>query len=410
MYISSLLKEHDMEILFNIIHWVTLGLTFYLGLRLFRDLADVSQWFVRTSRKMTMDTFYNRHKLAGLIVVSISISALTMWTNGVGNIWAFSVIGILSFFLFFTGYINPRFMMRSQQNGGCYYTINDAKDVLTNDTSLIVMEVGGVAKAHPDEHVLRPHVVSSKEAPDDEDIVMTYCGLTNMGIAYKPEINGKSLDLGVMTQLENNLVMWDKNTGEPIQQFWGTLESTGPHGPRMEEWPSFRMPLWAFEKEYPEGKVFLNKISPLYKNPVLAIYDNIIHLIFKHAVGKQAIDEAPAFPTIKKFDERLPNKEKVYGVNVGVDYVAYTKKFIQEQGDLFSVKIGGKDIVVAYHQEFDSVGMYVNKIGKPINKISLGGKSGLEQLPRLETMKSEAYWVVWQNFFPQTDVNRAASL
>ena len=41
-----------------------------------------------------------------------------------------------------------------------------------------------------------------------EDIVLTYCGLSNLGIAYTPSLGGKPLDLHPMTQLENNLATW----------------------------------------------------------------------------------------------------------------------------------------------------------------------------------------------------------
>ena len=72
---------------------------------------------------------------------------------------------------------------------------------------------------------------------------MTYCGLTNMGIAYTPELKGQPLEFKVMTQLRNNLVMWDMNNGEPIQQFWGAAATDGEQGVRMTEWPTLRMQL-----------------------------------------------------------------------------------------------------------------------------------------------------------------------
>ncbi len=94
------------------------------------------------------------------------------------------------------------------------------------------------------------------------------------------------------------------------------------------------------------------------------------------------------------------------GANVGDDYVAYTEKVIHEHGDLMNVEPGGHDVVVAYHKDFESVGMYVNDSGGPVSRIEFGGNSDRGQLTRLPTMKAQAYWVVWQNFFPQTDVNR----
>lgn len=395
-----------MNLFVNILHWAALAGTFYFALRMFRDLADISQWFVRTSRAKTIGTFYNRHQFALAFLTSGAVAILTFTFFGAGSLWLLLPVLAISAFLFFSGYINPRFMMRAQQDSAQYFSIAEAKKHLTPDTSLIVMEAGGVARGHPDEHVLRPHVTSPKEQPGGDDVIMTYCGLTNMGIAYEPVIDGERVELGVMTQLENNLVMWDKKTGEPIQQFWGTLERTGPEGPRMPEWPSFRMPLSAFEKTYPNGEVFLNLIPTLFQNPFYAIYDRVIHMIFKHAIDLQAKNEAPAFPTIDHVDNRLPSKQKIYGANVGKDYVAYTKDFIRENGDLLNVNIDGQDIIVAYHEDVDSVGMYVNDTGKPVNQIAFGGAGNTGKLNRLATMKAEAYWIVWQNFFPKTDVNR----
>ncbi len=399
-----------MSILLEFLHWFSLLALCYVSFRLFRDLADLSQWIVQTPRDKTMWTFYHRHQLAAAAGGLWLVSFLTWLLGGAGLGVIFWVVTVVAAFAFYSGYINPSIMMRAQQYSARYYTIEEAKKHLTPETSLIVIEAHGQARGHPDNHILRPHVAGTKDGLGGENVVMTYCGLTNMGIAYKPEIDGKALELGVMTQLENNLVLWDKKSGEPIQQFWGTKESSGPEGARMPEWPSFRMPVSAFEKAFPEGKIFLNPIPGFFENPFLAIYDRLMHMIFTHGIADQAVSDAPTFPTIKRFDDRLPNKAKIYGANVGKDYVAYTEDFIHENGDLLNVEIGGRDIVVAYHPDFDSVGMYYNDSGTPVTRIAFGGESDQGLLPRLETMKAQAYWVVWQNFYPQTDVNRPAKL
>ena len=101
---------------------------------------------------------------------------------------------------------------------------------------------------------------------------------------------------------------------------------------------------------------------------------------------------------------------KIYGANVGEDYIVYTEEFIHEHNDLLNVEIGDRDIVVAYHKDFDSVGMYYNDTGTPVTRIEFGGESDQGHLPRLETMKAQAYWVVWQNFFPRSEVNRSPKL
>lgn len=49
---------------------------------------------------------------------------------------------------------------------------------------------------------------------------------------------------------------------------------------------------------------------------------------------------------------------------MGDDYVAYMEEFIHEHSDLLNIVLGGQDVVVAYHKDFDSVGMYVNNTGE----------------------------------------------
>ena len=78
--------------------------------------------------------------------------------------------------------------------------------------------------------------------------------------------------------------------------------------------------------------------------------------------------------------------------------------------DLLNIEVGGRNIVVTYHEDFGSVGMYYNDTGTPVTRVEFGGDSDQGQLSRLETMKAEAYWVVWQNFFPQSEVNRPPKL
>ncbi|MDH3967353.1 MAG: DUF3179 domain-containing protein, partial [Rhodospirillales bacterium] len=399
-----------MSALIELLHWLSLIAAAYLSFRLFRDLADLSQWLVQTPRGKTMWTFYHRHPLAAATAGLWLMALLTWWFGEAGLGAVFWPVGVLAALAFYSGYVNPHIMMRAQQHNARYYPIEDARKHIKPDTSLIVIEANGEARGHPDDHILRPHVAGTEDGLGGENVVMTYCGLTHLGIAYKPEIDGEPLELGVMTQLENNLVLWDKRSGEPIQQFWGTKECTGPGGSRMPEWPSFRMPLWAFEKAFPDGKVFLNPIPGLFENPFLALYDRLMHMIFVHGITDQATKDEPTFPTIKRFDDRLPNKAKIYGANVGEDYVAYTEDFIHEHGDLLNVEIGGRDIVVAYHKDLDSVGMYCNDTGAAVASIDFGGDSDRGRLPRLESMKAQAYWVVWQNFYPRTEVNRAPKL
>jgi hypothetical protein len=388
------------------VFWISLIGALAISFRLFRDLADLSQWIIKTPRNVIMATFYNRHVWATAFVL-LWLLATVIQIKGAAGYWpGYLIISAAALFMTFSGYINPSIMMRAQPRSGRFVTIEMAKSRVNPDESVIVIEANGGARAHPDYQILRPHIAGTAEGLGGENVVMTYCGLTHMGIAYKPEVGGKELDLGVMTQLENNLVMFDKITGEPIQQFWGTLEKDGKAGPAMPQWPSFRMPFKAFAQAFPDGKVFVNPIPTFAENPFLAIYDPLMDMIFRHGINDQAIKERPTFPTIDHFDDRLPNKTKIFGVNVGDDYVAYTLNYIKSASKIINTEIGGRAIAIYYDPTFDSVGMYYNTTGKNITKLDFYGKQGARKLERVETMKSEAYWVVWANFFPTTDLNR----
>ncbi|CAE7302317.1 unnamed protein product, partial [Symbiodinium necroappetens] len=123
-----------------------------------------------------------------------------------------------------------------------------------------------------------------------------------------------------MTQLENNLVMYDKNSMEPVQQLWGTTENRMEcqcgleKVERMKEWPTYRLTLKDFCKAWPGAKVFVNDYStkglkPTFsENPVVYLYDLMMDTIFAQSIIYQKTNEKPVFPTLKHVDSRLPSK------------------------------------------------------------------------------------------------------
>jgi len=315
-------------------------------------------------------------------------------------------------------------MFRAQQHEATFVTVDEAADYMqrslntahfgpdpyasVDDINVVVLETDNGAYAYSDYYLLQPHVVKG-DTIDGEEVIMTYCGLTNLAIAYSPVIDDQELDLTVMTQLKNNLVLFDKNSGEPIQQLWGTRERD-PETLKMKEWPTIRMPFSSFREIYPEGKVFINEISSFSENPVLALWDRLVrHKMMVPGVGLNWIDnEKPAFPTIEYKDKRLPMKEFVYTISVGADHVAYTKGFVKQQGNTVNVEIGGRPVVVDYDPEFDVLTAFFNTDGAPpVSDVDIFGKTDDErQLKRVNTLKSKMFWFIFAEFYPETDVNR----
>ncbi len=391
---------------------------------IFKDLADISQWVVQSSREFTMMVWYNRHIIAGIAILALLVSLLTWRTEK--KICPNLLLGFFVFvfvFNFYSGMVNPKWMFRSQQHEAKFVPVEEAPKymeqslrlahfgpesyVSADDIDVIVLETDNGAYAYSDYYLLQPHVAQG-DTIGGEDVIMTYCGLTNLGIAYSPVIDGQQLDLSVMTQLKNNLVLFDKHSGQAIQQLWGTMERD-PRQVKMKEWPTIRMPFGSFKRLYPDGKVFINEIAGFSENPILAVWDRVVrHGMMLWGVGLNWIDnEKPAFPTIEFKDRRLPMKELIYSVSIGDDHVAYSKDFIIEQGNNINVEIGGKPIVIDYDPEFDAVSAFFNTMDEAVTDIDIFGntKAGVK-LERVNTLKSRLFWFIFAEFYPDTDVNR----
>ena len=269
---------------------------------LFRDLADISQWFLKCDRQDVFETFRLRHKIAiGSAAAAVFNSAIFFKTRCV-PLPAYAAVNGTYLLLLYSGYVNPEIMMRPRNRNAIYIPAEDALDLLKREETVIVTRVGtDKHKAFPDSQVLRPHVARIGKTDDGTQVSMTYCGLTNLGIAYElpNRPDGKEVELVPLTQLENNLVLMDKSTGHIGQQINGIDETTllkkiggesyhdTSRRPPQEllkeaklhesdvgkEIPTWRMTLETFVRTYPDGHVFINdyKMFPDIKKPVKTI-------------------------------------------------------------------------------------------------------------------------------------------
>jgi len=408
----------------QILFWTSMIIAQLGAFIIFKDLADISQWVVQSTRSFTMRIWYHRYLIGAVSVAALVIALIVWW--GEPSVCHKALLGVLVFLFVFnycSGMFNPKLMFRSQQHAAKFVAVDEAAEYMqrslalahfgpdsyasVEDINVLVLETDNGAYAYSDYYLLQPHVVKG-DLIDGQEVIMTYCGLTNLGIAYSPVINNQQLDLTVMTQLKNNLVLFDKNSGEAIQQIWGTMERSKEKG-RMQEWPTIRMPFSSFKKLYPDGKVFVNEITSFNKNPVLAAWDRLVrHGMMLWGVGLNWIDnEKPAFPTIEFKDRRLPMKELIYAISVGDDHVAYSRDFIQRRGNTINVEIGGQPIVIDYDPEFESVAAFFNTTGSPVTAVDIFGqlKDGT-WLPRVNTLKSRLFWFIFVEFYPHAAVNR----
>jgi hypothetical protein len=387
----------------HIVFIVGLIVSVVVGLAYFRDLGDISQMFMRVERRYIIRFIRNEYRIlaVGLSAGVLMVLAYFLLDGGTG--WLFWPVLLLIPVLYGFPWVYVHLGLRNQMSTAKYYSIEEAKELVSPSSSVVVIEKDGIARAHPDSQIIRPHLAGNNEGLNGENVVMTYCAMANLGIGYTPVIEGTQVDLEVLAQHGNNLILRDNTTGEPIQQIYGYREKDGKTGPAMKPWPTFRMSFRGFQKAYPEGTVFLNKPS---SNLLIRLFDFAMDTAFTSGIIRQHNEAKPLMNNMTHSDDRLPNKTYVWGVDIGDDAVCYTDDFIAENDGLITTTIGGRDIVVAYDPKYESVGAWYNNSDVPVTCIDFFGESDHGKLKRVETLKSGMFWHVWVEFFQHTDINR----
>jgi hypothetical protein len=349
----------------------------------------------------------NEYKWIGAGLAAAAVMTVMHLAFGGGPAWAFWVGLVLVAVLYGFPWVWVHLGLRNQIDSAKFYPIDEARKYVAPGSPVIVMERNGKARAHPDHELMRPHLAGNEEGLDGENVVMTYCAMANLGVGYTPEIEGEKLKLEVMAQHGNNLILRDNNTGEPIQHIYGRRERDGKKSPGMKPYPTFRMSFRAFQKAYPDGEVFLNKPS---SNPFLRLLDLVTETAFSGGISQQHRWEVPVMDNMTHFDDRLPNKTYVWGINIGDDAVCYTQDFLVEHGNLVNATIGGRAIVIANDPVYESIGAWYNDSGVSVSKVDFFGESDQGNLNRVETLKPGLFWHVWVEFFQDTDINRVDAI
>ena len=398
------------------IFWASLFTALVVGGLFFRDLGDVSQIFIKVKRQNMLRAIRNEPRTLKLGMGLAGIMIVSHLVFGGGSAWAFWTGLAVTALLFGFPFIWLHVALRNQQGIAKFYSIEEARKFINPATSVLVLAHNGRARAHTDYSLARPHLASTPDGLAGENLIMTYCSMANLGMGYKAEIEGREVDIDVLAQHGNNLLLRDKANNEPIQHIYGqricdlapssdgsshcdlTAGRTG-----MPPWPTYRMTFRAFQKAYPDGEVFLNKLP---KNPILRLIDTVVDALLVVQIAQHHREEAPIMDNMTHYDNRLPNKTYVWGVEINGDSVAYTDDFIFEQDNAVNATVGGRTIVMAYDPKLESLGAWYNNSCDPVQYVDFWGNSEQGQLTRVESLRPGMFWHVWAEYFRDSDINR----
>jgi hypothetical protein len=369
------------------------GLSLLAALIGFLALGDLVQLAVSFPKAFTYRVFKVR---IPLVILALGGFAVTLWL-GVAEVqapwWALALYALVFVVLFFGGFIAPIYVMfQPQQHTARFVPLSGVAGQLPDDAEVLTVEINGDARAYPNLWIQRPHVAG--DVVGGEEVLMTYCALSHLGVAFGSELEGRKLELKLLTQLENNLILYDAVTQEPIEQISGL---TVERGLRLPMLAATMMPFSAFRTLHPEGKVFFNPPDGFLDRKVRGMMN---HLLFGKGGQFDTTSPGPVFPTITHMDSRVPPKEQVCGVTLDGKAIAFTHGYLVRNGNVATEKIGDSVITVKHFPEHGFVDVFEGEVPDvdPRGFIPAGDK-----VPRVPH-SSRVLWMIWANYYRHTDV------
>ena len=352
-------------------------------------LTDVGQ--VLGIGKAAVVTYFQNHVLVmALSAALFVVAAILNRKLGLLKTWMMAVFGVFVVGCFLaTKFVTPYILFPAQQRNAEYRTAADVDGYLEPEDTLYVVEHNGVSRAYPQKYLWQSHIFGADFG--GEEVTMTYCVLTNLPIPYVNDLNGKPMDLKVLAQTNNNLLLWDTNSGEIIQQITNTCELSKR---KLEPLPVLEMTWKSFQELYPESEVLYNPFT----SPIERVLEVLMPLEAAHG-GDEWM-----FNTVDVSDDRLPSKEKVIGVEDGGAAVAFTKEYLRNAG-ILNTRVGEKSIAIAHIAEHDIfVAFDRMKDGQEIEVTSVDAFGNTPDHGELERafIYNGPMWAVWLHYRPET--------
>jgi hypothetical protein len=274
-----------------------------------------------------------------------------------------------------------------------YVSVSEADALLSDDEIIYAVEINGEAKGYPRKHLEIPHIAGAEIG--GEEVVMTFCALSNLPVVYEQSVNDDRSDLGILLQTHNNLLMVDKESGDLIQQITGQTEFSER---RLRSFPNTMMTWKNFKRLYPDAEVFIYEFN--------RVLDSFLLAVFEGPMEKQFSEEHGAiFPTLAMEDDRLPDKELIWGLDSGGDQAAFTGAFM-EKNPVFQFSLGGNDYVITYHPEYDIVRLFDRNIDGQtvdVDLVEIDGQTTAGKLSEAP-LHNGVFWMIWAHWFPDTKV------
>ena len=366
------------------------GLTALIGVYIMTDIGQI----MGVDKATIVMYFENNKSIMWLSFLMLIAAVVLNYRKKLMKTWAIIVFSLLwCGAIIATKYLSPYILFQTQQYNSEFISINDAHDYLENDDIVFVLDLNGVQKAYPRDYIWQAHIIGGDFA--DENVIFTYCVMSNLPIPYKNDLDGKQVDFKVLAQANNNLLIWETKSGEIIQQITNTCEFSQQ---KLEPLPVLEMTWAGFKKAYPKGTVFHNE----WDRPMEKIMNSLFSL------EETWYGDRWMFNTVNLEDQRLPSKEQIIGLSDEEEqqHLAFTKSFIKKEG-IVNTNVGNKRIVLAYFPEFETIAAFDRTVdGAEIEVTEIDFYGQTPENGKLERVfiYNSVLWAVWLDYFPNTEL------
>jgi len=222
------------------------------------------------------------------------------------------------------------------------------------DDDVIVVDTTP-AKAYPI-RILNYHEIVNdtlNHGGETVPVAVTWCPLCGSAIVYERAVDGESVSFGVSGKLaDDDLVMYDRETGSEWKQSTGECISGDLDGRRLTVYPATTMTWEAYRDRHPEGLV----LQPLEDarseaasdddSPAPVAYDDRPYANYFESDGFGLAAHRGTGDARSWDREDLDPKTIVLGVEINGEAVGFPLPRILDAGGVVSETITGTDVVV----------------------------------------------------------------
>ncbi|MFQ5924464.1 MAG: DUF3179 domain-containing protein [Dehalococcoidia bacterium] len=213
-----------------------------------------------------------------------------------------------------------------------FESVPEADVWLSDGDPVAFLQSGAQARSYPLRILIWHEIVSDEVS--GIPVAMTFCPLCNTVVVFDRRLEGKVHTFGVSGLLRNSdLIMWDHETESLWQQATGEAIVGELTGQILDFLPSSIVSWKDFKASFPEGTVLSRNTG----------YSR------EYSINPYSGYDTSSFPFLftGELDPRLAALERVIGVTIGGESVAYPFSVLAELG-VVNDSIGEKRIVIFF--------------------------------------------------------------